>query len=452
METKALTDFITEIRYDDLDQATVSYAKMCIQDLMGVAIASDRDPTGEIWGQYFFGTTGPERQASRWGNGFEKAEYHKVAACNAASSHLLDLDDVHNSSITHPGTITIPAAIAVGQQHHRSGRDVIAAIVGGYEAAARIGEAINPGAYWYWHTTGVVGSFSSAAAAGKLIGLNKRQMLHAFGSAGTQSAGLWEFLEDGCMSKSLHTANATLCGIRAAELAALGFTGASRILEGKKGFLGALNPKANAEALTRDLITGNYKIMSNSFKPYACCRHIHSANYCMQLLKGEQTIDPERIVKMIDRTYQVAKNTADIVSPDTDYAYKFSIQYCVSAMLLYGDLMGDAFTTGKTRDSAVQRLMKKVEVVVDEELQKAYERDPNEWSHILEIHMDDGSVLTKRVDYPLGDFKNPFTWEIEDNKFRQITAGIIPPKQADQLMKNIKDLDTIEDINELFDL
>lgn len=446
--TRALAGFIADIRFEDLSGEAIDYTKMCVQDLLGVSIAGQGAPAEKIWAAYYGGPQAAE--ATCWTPGFRRGEYHKTAAYNAACSHLLDLDDVHNASITHPGTITIPAAMAVAQMRRSGGRELICAIVGGYEAAARIGAAINPGAYWYWHTTGVVGAFSSAAAAGKLIGLDHAQMLHAFGSAGTQAAGLWEFLEDGSMSKSLHTANATLCGIRAAELASLGFTGASRILEGKKGFLGALNPQADTGALTEGLVPGQYQILSNSLKPYACCRHIHSAIYAMQLLAEEESLDPERIVKITDYTYQVAKDTASNPAPPTDYAYKFSIQYCLAAALLYGELLEDSFSREKTRAPAAQRLMNKVEVAVDPELQAAYEKNPTRWAHTLEVRMDDGRVLRKSVAYPPGDFQNPFSWETACRKFRNITAGKIPQEQAERLMENIRRLDSLEDVNELF--
>ena len=156
----------------------------------------------------------------------------------------------------------------------------------------RVGEAINPGSYHYWHTTGVVGALCSAVAAGKLMGLDRKKLLHAIGSAGTQAAGLWQFLEDGAMSKTLHTANGTLCGLRSARLAALGFTAAEDILAGDRGLLGAMTPDNHPEALTRALSWENCALLTNSLKPYACCRHTHAADYCAQLLRGEHRLEP----------------------------------------------------------------------------------------------------------------------------------------------------------------
>ena len=451
MSTKQLTDFISDICYEDLPAHTVDYAKLCVIDLMGTAIAGSVNPVGQIWKTYFEQTKQAGGSGTVWSQGFPAMRTEEAAACNAANSHLLDLDDVHNTSITHPGTITIPAAIAIGQELKKSGKDVLAAIVGGYEAATRIGEAINPGAYWFWHTTGVVGAFSSAAASGKLLGLTKDQMLMAFGSAGTQAAGLWEFLEDGSMSKSLHTANAALCGIRSARLAKLGFTGASKILEGKKGFLKALNPQSDEGAITRGLEKGNYKLDTNSFKPYACCRHIHSANYALLELIREARISAEDVESIEDRTYQVAVNTASNADPKTAYAYKFSIQYCLAAALLYGDVSGAVFTEEKTKNPAARALMDKVTVVVDPQIQKSFEEDPARWTHTLKIRLKDGRVLEKTVDYPLGDYMNPFTWEIAEKKFHGLVDAIIGEKTAAELADRISNMEKLEDIGEMFD-
>ncbi|MEG1578315.1 MAG: MmgE/PrpD family protein, partial [Oscillospiraceae bacterium] len=396
MYTEQLSNFLDELNYTGLSAQTVSAAKMCVEDLIGVAVAGSVRPQGRIWSTYFSGKSGiPE--ASVWMNSMGRITCENAAALNAACAHVIDMDDVHNSSITHLGAITIPAALAVGQKYHRSGKEVIAAIVAGYEIGARIGEAINPDAYDYWHTTGVVGAFSSAVAAGKLIGLDKTQLLHAIGSAGTQAAGLWQFICDGAMSKTLHTANATLCGIRAAELAALGFTAAKDILCGDRGFLGAMTPQNHPEALVCDLEKRNYKILSNSFKPYACCRHTHSANYCAENLHARHHIDWAHIAHICDYTYQIAKDNVDAANPATPYGYKFSVQYCIAAMLIYGNLMDASFTAERTAAPEVQNLMKRITCTVDPRLEALYQQDPNKWPHRLEVTMDDGRVFTEEM-------------------------------------------------------
>ena len=449
MLTKQLSDFLSGLTYQDLPAQAVDCAKMCVEDLLGAAFAGSVRPQGEIWRQYFDSL--PQRpEAAVWDSRLGGASCENAAALNAAYSHVIDMDDVHNSSITHMGAITIPAALAVGQKYHRSGKQVITAIAAGYEIGARIGEAINPGAYHRWHTTGVVGSYSSAVAAGKLLGLNEEQMLHAIGSAGTQSAGLWQFIEDGAMSKTLHTANGTLCGIRAAELAKLGFTAAKDILGGDRGFLGGMTGDNHPEAITRDLGLLPYKIQTNSFKPYACCRHTHSADYCVELLKKEYDLDPGRIVRITDYTYKVAVGTVDNSAPATPYAYKFSVQYCIAAAFVYGRLTDDVFSEQMTAQAPVQALMKKVTVVLDPELEALYQADHNRWPHRLEVELDDGTVKTIQVEYPFGDFNNPFSWQDAHNKFFSLTRDLLSDEAAKTLSGRICALEELEDVNDLF--
>lgn len=451
MRTKQLSDFLCQLQFDLLPSTSQEKAKQYVEDLLCVAIAGATRTQGQIWRHYYEPFSQDTPVSTAWVPGFVRLSCDNAAALNAACAHVMDMDDVHNRSITHLGAVTIPAALAVGQALHRSGREVIAAIAAGYEIGARVGEAINPGSYHYWHTTGVVGPLCSAVAAGKLMGLDQSQMLHAIGSAGTQSAGLWQFLEDGAMSKTLHTANATLCGLRSAKLAALGFTAAQDILAGDRGLLGAMTPDNHPQALTQDLDWAQCALLSNSLKPYACCRHTHSANYCAELIQKEFQLDVDRIVRIVDHTYQVAVNTVDNPVPTTAYGYKFSGQYCIAAMLYYGHLQDSVFTPEATANPEVQRLMQKITLVCDPELERGYQKDHNRWGHRLEITMDDGQVISRQVEFPYGDFNNPFSWDSLHEKFRSLTSGILSGEQICKLTERLPHLDQLKDVNQLFE-
>ena len=158
-----------------------------------------------------------------------------AAMVNAAASHYAEQDDVHNGSVFHPAAVVFPAALAAAQALGSSGRELLTAAVAGYEVGIRVGEFLGRPHYRIFHTTGTAGTIAAAAAAGRLLNLSPEQMLHAFGSAGTQAAGLWEFLRDAADSKQLHTAKAASDGLMSAYLAQAGFTGARRILEGAQG-------------------------------------------------------------------------------------------------------------------------------------------------------------------------------------------------------------------------
>ena len=448
MQTKELADFTLKLTYGDLPAAAVNTAKMCIEDILGVALAGSMTPQGKIWRTYFHrfshGTEAPA-----WESGFPFLSYQSAAALNAAYGHLMDMDDVHNASITHLGAVTIPTALALGCALHRSGRDVLAAISAGYEIGARVGEAINPSAYHFWHTTAVVGALASAVAAGKLLRLTPEQMCSALGSAGTQAGGLWEFLSDGAMSKPLHTSNATLCGIRSAELAQLGLTGASQILEGSRGLVRALSPEPNLSVLTEDLDAAHLRILQNSFKPYACCRHLHAACNAVEELMEQQHLRPENICFIRDRTYSVAKNTIDCPYPHTPYAGKFSAQYCIAAMLCRGTLMDSVFSVENLTDPVICTLMDKITVELDPDLEAEYQADAKRWTHRLDITLEDGTILTKTVILPVGDPQNPFSREKCDEKFRAVTAGILPLEQAERICASVWKIEELEDISEL---
>ena len=158
-----------------------------------------------------------------------------AAMVNAAAAHVVEQDDVHNGSVFHPAAVVFPPVLAVAQALGRSGRDALVAAVAGYEVGIRVGEFLGRSHYKIFHTTGTAGTLAAAAATGRLLGLSPAAMLDAFGSAGTQAAGLWEFLRDAADSKQLHTARAAANGIAAAYLAQEGFTGARHILEGPQG-------------------------------------------------------------------------------------------------------------------------------------------------------------------------------------------------------------------------
>lgn len=447
-QTRCLAAYLCGMDVSKFSDHTVDITKMCIEDFIGVAIAGSAKKESGIWKEYYSGKlTAP--QASTFQPGFTKMTVEQAAALNAVFGHVMDMDDVHNASITHLAVITVPTAFALGQQLGKSGKEIIEAVAAGYEAGARIGEAINPSSYKYWHTTGVVGAFAAGVTAAKLLGLDEEQMVNCLGSAGTQAAGLWEFLASGSMSKVLHTANANLCGLRSAELAKLGFTGAPTILEGDRAFVNALAPEPDLDSLTKGFGQG-YRIEENSFKPYACCRHTHSANYCIEKILSAHALDPEEIVSITDDTYSTAVQTTNNPYPENPYAAKFSLQFCIAAAIVLKDLSDRTFTVENINNPAMRALMEKIKVKVNKELDDEFKQDPNQWSHRLTICLKNGETITEQVDYPIGDFKNPFDWEMADRKFRLLTEDMIGGEGVTRLLDKLHNLETIQDINEIF--
>jgi 2-methylcitrate dehydratase PrpD len=447
-ETRKLAAYLHAMDFSQFDEHTIDITKMCIEDFIGVAIAGSSKKESGIWKEYYSEkVTAP--QASTFQPGFAQLTVEQAAALNAVFGHVMDMDDVHNASITHLAVITVPTAFALAQKLHKSGRDVIEAVAAGYEVGARVGEAINPSSYKYWHTTAVVGAFASGITAAKLLGLSEEQIVNCLGSAGTQAAGLWEFLASGSMSKVLHTANANLCGIRSAELAKLGFTGAPTILEGERAFIKALAPEYDLDSLTRGYGKG-YRIEENSFKPYACCRHTHSANYCIEKIFSSHSFQPEDIVSITDDTYSTAVQTTNNPYPENPYAAKFSLQFCIAAAIVIKDLSDRVFTVENINNPVIRDVMSKIKVNVSKQLDDEFRKDPNQWSHRMTIVLKNGETITEQVDYPIGDFKNPFDWAMADRKFRLLTEETLGEEQVSKLLASLHKLETIEDVNTIF--
>ena len=453
-----LAEFAANLQYEDLTPNAIEQVKFCIEDIIGVSFAGSQKAAAQIMQKTVRELLGEDYRdgtSTLWQPGLPKTNAAQAALLNGTAGHAIDMDDLHNSSIIHLAVVTVPTALALGEMLGSSGKEIITAVAAGYEVGARIGEAVNPSSYWFWHTTGTVGNFSAAAVTGRLLELTPEQLNHAFGQAGSQAAGLWEFMYDGAMSKTLHTGKANYNGILAAYLAKGGFTGASAILEGAKGFVRAVAPEADLDALTVDLAKAGqpgypYRVETNSFKPYACCRHIHSGIYAVQQAVKKHGLTPAMVQKIHDRTYKTAVELTDNPTPASLYGHKFSIQYCLAAALCYGDVPDAVFSEDKVYAPQVRELMQNVQVSVDPALQAEFAEDNSKWLHEVDFYLQDGRKLTERVEYPFGDFRNPFACTAADNKFRMLTADLLTAKQQERLLAKLHNLEDLPDASELF--
>src|SRR5580698_515018 len=247
--TRILASFASNLKFEQIPKEVIERTADLFLDWFGSALAGrGARPVESIQKHAFY--FGPQSGSCEVLISRRTTSPLFAAMINAAASHFAEQDDLHNSSVLHPGTVVFPAAWAVAQALGRSGKEFIAASVAGYEVGIRVGEFLGRSHYKIFHTTGTAGTFAAAAAAGHLLKLSSEQMLHALGSAGTQSAGLWEFLRDAADSKQLHTAHAAAAGLASAYLARDGFTGARAILEGPKGLAAGMSSDADLSRLT----------------------------------------------------------------------------------------------------------------------------------------------------------------------------------------------------------
>src|SRR5215831_3220431 len=202
MISQSLAAFIAHCSFDSLPGDVVESAKQCLLDWLGSGIRGSIEPPARIYDKVARKEGGNPRATAL--PDFWKTSASWAAQINAAASHTVEMDDLHPTSVLHPAAPIISAAVAVAEASDSSGRELIEAIVAGYEIGIRAGEAVGRTHYALWHTTATCGTFGAAAATARLLKLDETQTVNALGSAGTQAAGLWQFLEDGAMSKQLH--------------------------------------------------------------------------------------------------------------------------------------------------------------------------------------------------------------------------------------------------------
>ena len=447
--TEQLANRVANIKYQDLPEKTVRMAKQYVLDYLGNSIRGWTQPNMAIMSDVLGVSSDGTQATSLNGKKGAKNSVLYAAMLNSAASHSLDFDDLHNPSIIHVACVTVPSVLAVAEDEGLSGKDIIASLVAGYEAGARIGEAVNPEAYHFWHTTSTCGVFSAAVAVGNLKKFNTEQMVQCMGTAGTQAAGLWEFLIDGAMSKTLHIAKANFAGILSAKLTEKGFTAAKKILEGEKGFCLAMLPNPHWNVLTEDI--EGYKIDENSYKPYACCKHTHSSNYAAQVLRAEHDLKLEDIASVVVKSNSVVKSLVDNDKPQNPYGAKFSIQYCVAAMIKFGKLGVGEFTDEHLSDKEIQRVMKTFTVEVDPELEKKFIKKPGEYSAEVIITDKKGNVFGKYMECAKGDPPNPMTWEEAVEKFMALSEPVYGKQVSENICKLVDTLDEQEDFKKAMD-
>jgi 2-methylcitrate dehydratase PrpD len=362
-----------------------------------------------------------------------------AAFANGVCAHALDMDDGHRYGAVHPASAVIPAAIAAAEWQKKDGKDLITAVVAGYEILLRISRAINPSHLSRgFHTTGTVGPFGAAIATSKLMGLGHEEMVSALGLAGLQGAGLLEILHDGAMVKPIHPGKAAQSGILSAVLAKKGAKGPASILEGPKGFLGAMADKVDSDSLLEGL-GKTFEIQGGYFKLHAACRHTHAIIDAALEICKKNGIGLAEIEGIEIGTYPVAiQFCGNIVHPETVSAAKFSIPYSVAMAITFGDLFTDKFTEKNIEDGRIKALASKVKAFSQEEWARVY---PDQRGASVTIKTHTGQSHFLCVPLAKGEPENPATLEDLKEKFRTNASQTLPLKRAEKLMESIMNLE-----------
>ena len=436
--TQALCRFLAELSYAQLPDNVLARAEDLYLDWLASALASKGAHPITLFERYAQ-KMGPSRGPAQVIVSGGSSSAYFAALVNAAASHLVEQDDLHNSSVLHPATVVFPAALAAAQDLGKSGRALLLASVAGYEAGIRIGEFMGRSHYRIFHTTATVGTLAAAVAVGKLLDFNQEQFINLLGTAGTQAAGLWEFLRDAADSKQLHTAKAAADGLLAAYLTADGLTGARNILEGDQGLAAGMSSDATPAKLSAEL-GSRWALLETSFKFHASCRHTHPAADALLDVMQRNGLRAEQIAHVQTRVHQGAIDVLGRVNvPTSVHQAKFSMGTVLGLIAVHGKAGLTEFHECALSDPAVWAFRDKVSMTLDPEVDRAY---PQRWLGRVTVTTVDGRTLHGAIDEPKGDPGNTLSRVELADKFRRLTqfSGARTPAEADALIEKVWNL------------
>ncbi len=437
-----LGQWIADVQLENLPEDIVEKAKASYLDWLGSAYAGAEHPLAQKY---------VSLGLAMGGEGSFPIINHKESTSllasvfvNGAFGHIVETDDGHRLSILHPGSVVFPVVQALAPLAKDPGKAFVEGAVAGYELVIRVGEALGRAHYSTWHTTATAGVFGAAAAAAKILNVNAEQCAYALGHAGTQAAGLWQFLEDKCLeAKAFHPGKSAMEGLMAALLAQENIAGASHIFEGKSGLLFALGRNPLPEKLNENL--GKvYKIQEANFKMYPTCGQTHSMIDALEKVIQECPAISEyteNIEKISVRLYARAKEIAGIERPETLEEAKFSIAFCLAHFARFGAIPFVGLSLKEVQDPKTLALMNKVELIVDAEMDAGF---PAARPCEVSVHLNDGSSFNAFNAYRKGDPESPATFADLSEKFRQLTSTALSQDKTENFISAIAGLPLYE--------
>ena len=399
-ETATLARFVSDATFDDLPAETVEKSKEAVRDYLGVALYGSHHDVGRRIADYVdaAASDGPATVLCRGSAGAPAA-----ALANGTFGHAIDYDDTFESIVIHPtspvfgATLAAVEAAAVADDGAgtdsgganadadsaasalpaSAGRDALCAYAVGCEVAYRVGHATYPSHYDNgWHATGTVGGFGAAAAAASALGLDAGATRHAFGVVASSSSSLKKNF--GTMTKPLHAGHAAQMGVRAALLADAGFTADDAVLEGDLGYGEVMTPGGEYDPATvtegldalsdGDAGADDWAVHDIGYKPYPSGVITHAAMDAMRSLVREHDLSPENVERVVVALDEAANEMLIRSDAGDELEAKFSIEFCLAAVLREGDAGVHEFTDEYVTAPETRAAMEKVERDFEEDL------------------------------------------------------------------------------------
>jgi len=443
MPATTFARFAAGLARDRLPEEVLHHARRCLIDwtaatLPGAVLAPAtllREALAEALG----------RGASRLLPDGAAAGTRAAALINGAASHSVEFDDIYRPALYHPGSPVIAAALAVAEREDASGEALLGAIVAGYEVSNRIGAAVNPAHYAFWHTTATVGCFGAATAAGVLLGLDATRFAHALNGVASMAAGLQQAFRSDAMTKPMHAARAAEAGVLGALAARHGVTGAAGMLDGERGFGRAMSGEVDWAEAVRGL-GEDWTITRTTQKNHGCCGHTFAAIDAVVALRAAHGLDPGDVSRIVVGTYAPALEICGDRDPRTGYEGRFSLPYVVAVALKEGRVRLDAFDDAHLGDPVIRAAMAKVALEVDEACQSAF---PRQRAARVTVHTADGRTLRHHAPTRKGDPDAPLGDEELVDKYRELAAPVLGRGHAETLLDALWRVDVLDRVRAL---
>jgi len=432
--TRELAAFVANLKYDDIPHGTIDMSKRLLLDGIGCMLAGiDGGPARSV--AEMIRGLGGERQATIL-PGNTQGTARDAAFVNGISLYSVGLNDVHSPSGAHPGACVIPTVLAVGEWRRLPGKELLTAMIAGYEVNGRVGRAIIPTHRERgFHPTGTCGTFGAASAASRLLELDAEMTANAFGIAGSQAAGLYECHHDGTSTMIFHAGRAAQNGVEAALLVRSGMTGPATVLEGSKGFLRATSNAYDPEAAMKDL-GERYEIDGTSFRPYFGCSSTIAASGATATILRRTTVNPDDIAQIVVRCHPIVANDNADNDPHTLLAARLSLPFNVALVLTHGDVLAADLQAQELTNPGIRALLPRIKLVSDPSMLRR--------ACHLELRFKDGRRETEAIDVPRGSARNPLTWGDVVAKFKPLVRGSIAGEDQIRVIDAVANIEAMD--------
>ena len=445
--TRDLASFAARLKFDDIPHVAVEHIKYSVLDSIGCCLHGVTLPwTRKV--QEMVLAEGGAPAASIFGGG-GKTSVSQAVLVNSTAGHAFELDDIHKESIVHPGSLAMPVAMALAEAGGGSrGRDVITAMVAGYEVGTRVGNAATMSLFLRgFHPQGTSGAFVAAATAGRMLGLDSDKMQHALGIVGSQAGGLMA-AQEGAMVKRFHCGRAAQSGVYSALLAGRGFTGITNVLEAPYGgYLSTLSDKPAPEKLTEGL-GSVWETVKVGYKPHAAVTSIHTALDALGDLMREHNLAADDIARVdAGLSHMTHVHCAWAYKAQGVTAAQMNLYYGLAVIALDGVAFVDQYREDRLQDPRILDFIGRIRASVDpgiEAMGPAFRHAAR-----LEIETRDGRTLSREILHRRGSPENALKPEDIEHKFRNVVRSCLAPQRIERVIELVKTLERLPDTREL---